>query len=152
MAQKQRVAVLIDAENFSAKLANHLFGAIAKLGKSKVRRIYGNLKKRSLKGWIEASNQHHVEPREDAPHAKKKNVTDFTFIIDAMDLLHNNAFDGICIISRDSDFAGLARHIRAKGKRVYVVDDAHKTLRAYSTDIIELKSSAPATSARRLPS
>jgi len=141
MAQKQRVAVLIDAENVPASAADRLFGEIAKLGKSKHRRLYGNLKKPQLKAWKDASLKHHIDPRPDAPHAKGKNVTDFTFIIDALDMFYTANVDAFCIISRDSDFTGLAKYLREKGKRVYGLagDQTPKCLRAQCDAFIELK-------------
>lgn len=144
MPQKQRVAVLIDAENIPASSADRLFGEIAKLGKSKHRRLYGNLKKPQLKAWIEASSRHNIKQRSDAPHAKGKNVTDFTFVIDALDMFYTAKIDAFCIISRDSDFAGLAKYIRERGKRVYGVagDQTPKSLRAQCDDFIELKKPA----------
>lgn len=40
-------------------------------------------------------------------------------IIDAMDLLYTNRFDGFCIVSSDSDFTRLAARIRETGLYVY---------------------------------
>jgi len=40
-------------------------------------------------------------------------------IIDAMDLLYTNKFDGFCIVSSDSDFTKLASRIRESGLVVY---------------------------------
>ncbi|TGS89961.1 Maebl, partial [Mesorhizobium sp. M8A.F.Ca.ET.213.01.1.1] len=37
-----RLAVLIDADNASAKIADGLFEEIAKIGEASVRRIYGD--------------------------------------------------------------------------------------------------------------
>lgn len=143
MAQKPRLAVLIDGENVSAKLANRLFGKIAHLGTSKLRRIYGNLQKPALKGWLDVQQQHHIDSRPDARHAKKKNVSDFTFVIDAMDLLHDNKFDVLCLISRDTDFVGLAQHVRNKGKLVYGVADAPQCLRDECAKLIDLTINPP---------
>lgn len=39
-------------------------------------------------------------------------------IIDAMDLLYTQAFDGFCLVSSDSDFTGLAIRIREAGLEV----------------------------------
>jgi uncharacterized LabA/DUF88 family protein len=36
-----------------------------------------------------------------------------------MDLLYTSRFDGFCLVSSDSDFAGLARRIREEGLTVY---------------------------------
>ena len=40
-------------------------------------------------------------------------------IIDAMDLLYSDTFDGFCIVSSDSDFTKLASRIRESGLVVY---------------------------------
>src|SRR4030067_1538462 len=44
-------------------------------------------------------------------------------IIDAMDLLYTNKFDGFCIVSSDSDFTKLASRIRESGLVVYGVGE-----------------------------
>jgi len=136
---KRRIAVLIDAENTPARLANRLFGEVAKLGKSKDRRLYGDLAKPKLKAWIEAALCHHITPRPNGPHAKRKNVSDFTLVIDAMDMFFTERFDGIFIVSRDSDFAGLAKYVREKGKTVYGITSAPECLRAQCNELIDLK-------------
>ena len=41
-SRSPRLAVLIDADNASAKIADGLFEEIAKLGEASVRRIYGD--------------------------------------------------------------------------------------------------------------
>jgi uncharacterized LabA/DUF88 family protein len=40
-------------------------------------------------------------------------------VIDAMDLLYSDRFDGFCIVSSDSDFTRLAARIRESGLTVY---------------------------------
>ena len=44
-----RLAVLIDADNASAKIASRLFEEIAKIGEASVRRIYGDFSGQRLK-------------------------------------------------------------------------------------------------------
>jgi uncharacterized LabA/DUF88 family protein len=48
-----------------------------------------------------------------------KNATDSAMIIDAMDLLYTERFDGFCLVSSDSDFTRLASRIRETGLTVY---------------------------------
>ena len=52
-ARAPRLAVLIDGENASARIAEALFTEIATLGEASARRIYGDAASPSLKGWIE---------------------------------------------------------------------------------------------------
>ena len=45
-----------------------------------------------------------MQPIQQFDYTKGKNATDSALIIDAMDLLYTNKFDGFCIVSSDSDF------------------------------------------------
>ncbi|MFD5160202.1 NYN domain-containing protein [Streptomyces hawaiiensis] len=49
----------------------------------------------------------------------RKNATDAALVIDAMDLLYTDRFDGFCIVSSDSDFTRLATRIRESGLTIY---------------------------------
>ena len=48
-----------------------------------------------------------------------KNATDSSLIIDAMDLMYTGRFDGMCLVSSDSDFTRLAQRLREGGLIVY---------------------------------
>ncbi len=48
-----------------------------------------------------------------------KNASDIALVIDAMDLLHSGRFDGLCLVSSDSDFTRLAARIREQGIDVF---------------------------------
>ena len=48
-----RLAVLIDADNTSAKIADGLFEEIAKIGEASVRRIYGDFSGTRSKSWAD---------------------------------------------------------------------------------------------------
>ena len=52
-ARAPRLAVLIDADNTSARIASGLFEEIAKIGEASVRRIYGDFSGPRLKAWTE---------------------------------------------------------------------------------------------------
>lgn len=49
-----RLAVLIDADNASAKIVDGLFEEIAKIGEASVRRIYGDFASARSKAWTDA--------------------------------------------------------------------------------------------------
>jgi hypothetical protein len=42
------------------------------------------------------------------PSTPGKNASYIALVIDAMDLLHTRALDGLCIVSSDSDYTRLA--------------------------------------------
>lgn len=114
-----RLAVLIDADNISHKIADSLFAHIAKLGDASVRRIYGDFSSTHAKGWDAARVKHAIVPHQQFANVPGKNATDITLVIDAMDLLHAGGLDGFCIVSSDSDFTRLATRMREHGLTVF---------------------------------
>ncbi|UPK01217.1 NYN domain-containing protein [Bradyrhizobium sp. 170] len=114
-----RLAVLIDADNASAKIADGLFEEIAKIGEASVRRIYGDFSNARSKGWADILSKHAIIPQQQFAYTTGKNASDITLVIDAMDLLHSGRFDGFCLVSSDSDFTRLAARIREHGVDVF---------------------------------
>lgn len=114
-----RLAVLIDADNASARIADGLFEEIAKIGEASVRRIYGDFSSSRSKGWTEVLSKHAIIPQQQFAYTIGKNASDITLVIDAMDLLHSGRFDGFCLVSTDSDFTRLAARIREQGVDVF---------------------------------
>lgn len=114
-----RLAVLIDADNASAKIVDWLFEEIAKIGEASVRRIYGDFASARSKSWIEVLSRHAIIPQQQFAYTTGKNASDITLVIDAMDLLHSGRFDGFCLVSSDSDFTRLASRIREQGVDVF---------------------------------
>jgi uncharacterized LabA/DUF88 family protein len=114
-----RLAVLIDADNASSKIAQGLFEEIAKIGEASVRRIYGDFSSSRLKSWAEILSTYAIMPHQNFAYTSGKNASDIALVIDAMDLLHSGRFDGFCLVSSDSDFTRLAARIREQGVDVY---------------------------------
>ena len=114
-----RLAVLIDADNTSAKIVDGLFEEIAKLGEATVRKVYGDFSSTRLKGWADVLARHAIVPEQQFAYTAGKNASDITLVIDAMDLLHSGRLDGFCLVSSDSDFTRLASRLREEGAAVY---------------------------------
>ena len=114
-----RLAVLIDADNASARIAEGLFEEIAKLGEASVRRIYGDFSSPRSKAWTEVLAKYAIIPQQQFAYTTGKNASDITLVIDAMDLLHSGRFQGFCLVSSDSDFTRLAARIREEGVDVF---------------------------------
>jgi uncharacterized LabA/DUF88 family protein len=114
-----RLAVLIDAENASSRIAEALFTEIATLGEASARRIYGDFSSAQLKGWTEVLARFAIQPQQNFANTKGKNSGDIALVIDGMDLLHSGRFDGFCLVSSDSDFTRLASRIREEGVDVF---------------------------------
>ena len=118
-SRSPRLAVLIDADNASPRIADGLFEEIARIGEASVRRIYGDFSGTGLKSWADLLSRHAIIPHQNFAYTKGKNASDIALVIDAMDLLHSGRFDGFCLVSSDSDFTRLAARIREQGVDVY---------------------------------
>ncbi len=114
-----RLAVLIDADNATARLAGTVLAEIAKYGTPTVKRAYGNWTTQQLSGWKPKLLQHAIQPIQQFAYTTGKNATDSALIIDAMDLLYAGNLDGFVIVSSDSDFTRLATRLRESGKTVF---------------------------------
>lgn len=119
MDAQRRLAVLIDADNTPPAIVDGLLDEIANYGVASVRRCYGDWTGTGLKGWKEVLLEHSIQPIQQFAYTKGKNATDSALIIDAMDLLYTDTFDGFCIVSSDSDFTRLAARLRESGLTVY---------------------------------
>jgi uncharacterized LabA/DUF88 family protein len=117
--KSNRLAVLIDADNASANLIEPLLKEVAKYGTSHVKRIYGDWTGTHLGGWKAKLHKFAIQPIQQFSYTTGKNATDSALIIDAMDLLYTQHFDGFCIVSSDSDFTKLASRLRESGMVVY---------------------------------
>lgn len=113
------LAVLIDAENASSKIAEALFTEIATLGVASARRIYGDFSSPQMRGWTEVLARWALQAQQNFANTRGKNSGDIALVIDAMDLLHSGRYDGFCLVSSDADFTKLAARIREQGMPVW---------------------------------
>jgi uncharacterized LabA/DUF88 family protein len=114
-----KLAVLIDADNTQSAITEGLLAEVAKYGTAHVKRAYGDWTGTSLKGWKDQLLTQSIQPIQQFAYTSGKNATDTAMVIDAMDLLYSERFDGFCIVSSDSDFTRLAARIRESGLTVY---------------------------------
>ncbi|MBY0473465.1 MAG: NYN domain-containing protein [Nitrosomonas sp.] len=113
-----RLAVLIDADNAQAAVIEALLAEIARFGEATVKRIYGDFTSPASVSWKKVLQKYAIKPVQQFAYTTGKNATDSALIIDAMDLLYTNKFDGFCLITSDSDFTGLAMRLREEGLTV----------------------------------
>ncbi|ENW95436.1 NYN domain-containing protein [Acinetobacter sp. NIPH 298] len=113
-----KLAVLIDADNASAKDIKNILDELTKYGETTVRRIYGNFVSQNG-SWKQAINDLAIKPMQQFAYTTGKNATDGFMIIDTMDLLYTDRFDGFALVSSDSDFTALAIRIKEQGATVY---------------------------------
>jgi uncharacterized LabA/DUF88 family protein len=114
-----KLAVLIDADNAQPSIIENLLAEVAKYGTAYVKRAYGDWTGSSLNGWKKNLLTQSIQPIQQFAYTTGKNATDAAMVIDAMDLLYSNRFDGFCIVSSDSDFTRLASRVRESGLTVY---------------------------------
>ena len=113
------LAVLIDADNTTARYAEPIFAEIVKLGEANVRRIYGDFSGARLAKWNDAIGSLAILQQQQRNNTTGKNAADIALVIDAMDLMHKGSLDGFCLVSSDSDFTRLAQRLREDGLDVY---------------------------------
>src|SRR6188508_2617054 len=118
-SRTRRLAILIDADNTSPKIAAGLFEEIAKFGEASSRRIYGDFSSTRLRSWADILQKFAIDPYQQFSYTTGKNASDIALVIDAMDLLHSRRFEGFCLVSSDSDFTRLASRLREEGADVY---------------------------------
>src|SRR5246127_5184957 len=118
-SRPRRLAILIDADNTSPRIAAGLFEEVAKFGEASVRRIYGDFSGQLLKSWADILQKYAIDPYQQFAYTTGKNASGIALVIDAMDLLHSGRLDGFCLVSSDSDFTRLASRLREQGADVY---------------------------------
>jgi uncharacterized LabA/DUF88 family protein len=114
-----KLAVLIDADNAQPGITDGLLAEVAKYGTAHVKRAYGDWTGTNLRGWKEQLLTASIQPMQQFAYTTGKNATDAAMVIDAMDLLYTDRFDGFCLVSSDSDFTRLASRLRESGLTVY---------------------------------
>lgn len=124
-----KFAVLIDADNVSAKYVKAIMDEVSKYGTATVKRIYGDWTSTANSKWKDVLLQHSIIPIQHYNYSVGKNSSDSALIIDAMDLLYSNIVEGFCIVSSDSDFTRLVSRIRQQG--IYVLGMGEKKTSDY---------------------
>lgn len=115
---EQCYALLIDADNVSAKYIKPILTELSKYGVITYKRIYGDWTSTQHSSWKDELLTNSITPIQQFSYTQGKNATDSAMIIDAMDILYGNDVDGFCIVSSDSDFTRLVSRIRESGKMV----------------------------------
>ena len=131
MFNQMKLAVLIDSDNVSPKHAQFIMQEVEKYGIPTYKRVYGDWEQGG-NGWHNAAINYSIMPVQQTCYVTGKNATDFSMIIDAMDILYTGNVDGFCLVTSDSDFTRLAIRLREAGKLVVGIGEV-KTPRAFTT-------------------
>ena len=116
---RNRIALLIDADNAPASKIDVILAEVASHGAANVRRAYGNWKSPHLKQWEATLHAYAIRPIQQFAYSTGKNASDMAMVIDAMDLLHAGSMDAFAIVSSDADFTPLVMRILTDGVKVY---------------------------------
>lgn len=130
MSQEKKLAVLIDSDNVSAKYAHFIMAEAEKYGTPTYKRVYGDWEKGG-NGWHNPAINYSIMPVQQTSYIAGKNATDFSMIIDAMDILYSGRVDGFVLVTSDSDFTRLAIRLREAGMLVVGIGEL-KTPRAFT--------------------
>lgn len=115
---EDRFALLIDADNVSAKYIKPILDELSKYGNVTYKRIYGDWTSSYNSSWKEELLQNSITPIQQFSYTQGKNATDSAMIIDTMDMLYTSELEGFCLVSSDSDFTKLASRLRESGRMV----------------------------------
>jgi uncharacterized protein (TIGR00288 family) len=116
---RMKLAVLIDSDNISHKKVPYLLTRIDEFGHVSVCKAYGNwFKENNKSSWVELSHKYGIQTINHIDYVTGKNTTDLAMVMDIMDMLHREDYDGFVIVSSDSDFTSLANRLREAGKWV----------------------------------
>ena len=146
MKEFTNIALLIDAENITARHLKAVLESLASFGTISVRRIYADWTAEGMKSWKELLQDNSLIPVQQFSYTQGKNSSDSAMIIDAMDLLHQQYFDCFALVSSDSDFTRLAQRIRENGKYVvgYGEQKTPTSFRRSCNDFVVLTSKSQA--------
>lgn len=128
--ENKQFALLIDADNISAKYISVILEELSTYGITTYKRIYGDWTSTQASKWKNQLLENSVIPVQQFSNTVGKNATDSTLIIDAMDILYTGNVEGFCIVSSDSDFTRLASRLRESGMEVIGMGE-EKTPRSF---------------------
>ena len=106
ISKKQRVAVLVDGDNFPFSEARKLEAMAATMGEVIIRRVFGDVKK--VGGWPEAASYQMLHCDSSSG---KKNLADMQLAVVALDLAHRGLATGFVIASDDRDFEPVIQYL-----------------------------------------
>lgn len=117
--KENKIALLIDCDNVSAKAIDGVIDELSKYGVVNIRKAYGNWKSPQLQSWEEKLHPFAIVPVQQFAYTSGKNATDAAMIIDAMDLLYSKQIDAFALMTSDSDFTPLVMRILSDGRKVF---------------------------------
>ncbi len=123
---EDRFALLIDADNVSAKYIKPILDELSKYGNVTYKRIYGDWTKTNNASWKEELPHHSLNPIQHFSYTHGKNATDSAMIIDAMDMLYTIRIQFGDFKVRDYGYSQFKQYIQSFPK-VELIEDGERT-------------------------
>jgi uncharacterized protein (TIGR00288 family) len=118
-----KVAVLVDCENADPDILDYALRVAAQFGRVVLRRGFGSHTALANK-WQTVLVQQAFTPCLQYAYAAGKNTSDIALAMDAIEALFDQRATTFCLVTSDSDFAGLCRKLRERGATVHVIGEA----------------------------
>jgi uncharacterized protein (TIGR00288 family) len=150
-----RVAVLVDCENADPDILEFALRVAAQFGRVVLRRGFGSHTSLANK-WQTVLVQQAFTPCLQYAYAAGKNTSDIALAMDAIEALFDQRATTFCLVTSDSDFAGLCRKLRERGATVHVIGETKtpEALRNASDQFFQWsppEAAAPAETANHQP-
>jgi uncharacterized protein (TIGR00288 family) len=118
MSEIQKLfALLIDGDNAQTAFISHILRKMSDYGEPRISRVFHN--KATIEQWEQIARDYPIEPIWVPNNITHKNSVDIALVMDAMMLLYERPeITGFCIVTSDSDYTRLARHLKSRGKYV----------------------------------
>jgi uncharacterized protein (TIGR00288 family) len=147
-----KVAVLVDCENADPDMLNYALLVSAQFGRVVLRRGFGSHTALANK-WQTMLVKQAFTPCLQYAYAAGKNTSDIALAMDAIEALFDQRATTFCLVTSDSDFAGLCRKLRERGAAVYVIGEAKtpEALRNASDQFFQWVPTEAAPAADALP-
>ena len=118
-----KVAVLVDCESADPDILDYALRVAAQFGRVVLRRGFGSHTSLANK-WQTVLVQQAFTPCLQYAYAAGKNTSDIALAMDAIEALFDQRATTFCLVTSDSDFAGLCRKLRERGATVHVIGEA----------------------------
>lgn len=128
MENQNSIAILIDGENISPKYVEAIIDEALNYGRLNHKRVYGDWSKSIMSNWKKQCLEYGLSQVQQFSYTAKKNVSDFSLVIDAMDIMYSSKVDAFVIVSSDSDFTRLVTRIKENNILVYGMGESKTPL------------------------
>ena len=134
MMDGQCFALLIDADNVSARYIKPILTELSKYGNITYKRIYGDWTNTQHSSWKDELLKNSITPIQQFSYTQGKNSTDSAMIIDAMDILYAKDVDGLGM-----DLGAIGNRVYDKYKDFKLNDYGYSQFKKYVKSISHMK-------------